>query len=124
MAKLTDTQLAWLNPSLCKPLPKALKLLGALFARHTGTDANMTGTDRNTVKRGTTLSDRYGAGVEKAGAKSLETGHYRDQTGRVWHCVVRETDVTCDSGGWFTCAYHDTFRQWGWEPLTPGGSDD
>lgn len=58
----------------------------------------------------TKLTIRYGAGVEKAGAKSLETGRYRDQAGRVWHCVVREADVICDSGGWFTCAYHDTFR--------------
>ncbi len=33
----------------------------------------MTGTDRNTVNAETTLTDRYGAGVEKAGWRPIET---------------------------------------------------
>ncbi len=51
----------------------------------------------------------------------METGWYVDQLGRRWHCVVREHNVVCHStDGSYTCAFHQTFKAWGWKPEPAG----
>jgi hypothetical protein len=42
-----------------------------------------------------------------------ESGFYRDESGRIWHCVVTETSVQCNAfdGLW-------TFARWQWKRAT------
>lgn len=46
----------------------------------------------------------------------LVTGVYMDAQGRKWFCMRRPSAMNCStSGGFFTSAYVDTFKMWGWK---------
>ena len=51
------------------------------------------------------------------------TGRYIDHAGKEWFCVARKDGMICDTqDGWFTAAYFETFRRWGWK-LSLTGAD-
>lgn len=47
----------------------------------------------------------------------IKSGVYRDWAGEEQWCVVRDKDVYCTGKHSFTCASHQTFKDWGWEYL-------